>query len=145
MTKSGLLLILRLDPFSLPLWNTVILLSSGITITYAHKGLLVGSRLISLDGLYWTVLYGFFFTFIQSYEYCFSTYSMNDGIFGSLFFLLTGFHGLHVIIGVLFLSVTLYRQINYHFTRQHHVGFELAILYWHMVDVIWLFRASVSV
>jgi len=128
-----------LDPYSLPLWNTIILLSSGVTVTYAHRGILAGSRYSSLDGLYWTVLYGFLFTFIQGYEYCFSSYSMNDGVFGSLFFLLTGFHGIHVIIGTIFLTVCLYRQINYHFTRQHHVGLELGILYWHMVDAIWLF------
>ena len=86
-----------LDPFSLPLWNTIILLSSGVTVTYAHRGIIAGSRYISLDGLYWTVLYGFLFSLIQGYEYCFSDYSMNDGVFGSLFFLLTGFHGIHVI------------------------------------------------
>ncbi len=128
-----------LDPFSLPLWNTVILLSSGVTVTYAHRGILAGSRYTCLDGLYWTVLYGFLFTIIQGYEYCYSDFSMNDGVFGSLFFLLTGFHGIHVLIGAIFLAVCLYRQINYHFTRQHHVGLELGILYWHMVDAIWLF------
>jgi len=134
-----------LDPYSLPLWNTIILLSSGVTVTYAHRGILAGSRYSSLDGLYWTVLYGVFFTFIQGYEYCFSNYSINDGVFGSLFFLLTGFHGIHVIIGTIFLIVCLYRQIEYHFTRQHHVGLELGILYWHMVDAIWLFWASVRI
>lgn len=128
-----------LDPFSLPLWNTVILLSSGVTVTYAHRAILAGSRYSCLDGLYWTVLYGFLFTIIQGYEYCYSDFSMNDGIFGSLFFLLTGFHGLHVFIGAIFLSVCLYRQVQYHFTRQHHVGLEAGILYWHMVDAIWLF------
>lgn len=128
-----------LDPYSLPLWNTIILLSSGITVTYAHRGILAGSRYASLDGLYWTVLYGVFFTLIQGYEYCYSDYSINDGVFGSIFFLLTGFHGIHVLIGTIFLFVCLYRHIDYHFTRQHHVGLELGILYWHMVDAIWLF------
>lgn len=128
-----------LDPFSLPLWNTVILLSSGVTITYAHKSILVGDRYTSLDGLIWTILYGIIFTFIQGYEYCFSSYSINDGIFGSLFFLLTGFHGIHVLIGTLFLIVCFFRQLEYHFTRQHHLGLEVSILYWHMVDLIWLF------
>jgi len=128
-----------LDPWSLPFLNTIILLSSGVTVTYAHRAILAGSRYSSLDGLYWTVVYGFFFTLIQGYEYSFSDYSINDGAFGSLFFLLTGFHGLHVIIGAIFLSVCLYRQIEYHFTRQHHIGLELSILYWHMVDAIWLF------
>lgn len=128
-----------LDPYSLPLWNTIILLSSGVTVTYAHKGILAGSRYTSLDGLYWTVVYGILFSLIQGYEYCFSDYSINDGIFGSLFFLLTGFHGIHVIIGTIFLTVCLFRLIEYQFTCQHHVGLELGILYWHMVDMIWLF------
>ena len=128
-----------LDPFGLPLWNTIILVSSGITITYAHRGIIAGSRYVSLDGLYWTVLYGFLFTCIQAYEYSYSNYSINDGVFGSLFFLLTGFHGIHVIIGAIFLTICLYRLIEYHFTIQHHVGLELSILYWHMVDAIWLF------
>lgn len=128
-----------LDPLSLPLWNTIILLSSGITVTYAHKSILVGNRYISLDGLFWTITYGVLFTIVQGYEYCFSNYSINDGIFGSLFFLLTGFHGIHVIIGTIFLLVCFYRQLEYHFTRQHHLGLELSILYWHMVDIIWLF------
>lgn len=128
-----------LDAFSLPLWNTIILLSSGITITYTHKSLIVGDRYISLDGFFWTIAYGLIFTFVQGYEYCFSSYSINDGIFGSLFFLLTGFHGIHVIIGTIFLIVCYYRQSEYHFTRQHHLGVELSILYWHMVDIIWLF------
>jgi len=99
----------------------------------------VGSRYVTLDGLYWTVLYGLLFTFIQGYEYCYSNYSINDGAFGSLFFLLTGFHGIHVIIGTIFLFVSFLRKINYHFTRKHHLGLEGGILYWHMVDVIWLF------
>ena len=128
-----------LDSYSLPLWNTIILLSSGVTVTYAHKSVLVGVRYTSVDGLFWTLFYGGFFTFIQSYEYCFSSYSINDGIFGSLFYLLTGFHGIHVIIGTIFLFVCLYRHLDYHFTRQHHLGLEMAILYWHMVDIIWLF------
>jgi len=128
-----------LDCYSLPLWNTIILLSSGVTVTYAHKACIAGARIVALDGLFWTILYGGIFTIIQGYEYCFTDYSINDGIFGSLFFILTGFHGLHVIIGTIFLTVCLWRLIEYHFTRQHHVGLEAAILYWHMVDAIWLF------
>jgi heme/copper-type cytochrome/quinol oxidase subunit 3 len=128
-----------LDCYSLPLLNTIILLSSGVTVTYAHKACLAGDRVTTIDGLLWTIGYGCLFTFIQGYEYCFSGFSMNDGIYGSLFFLLTGFHGLHVMIGTIFLTCCLYRQIEYHFTRQHHLGLEAAILYWHMVDAIWLF------
>ena len=114
------------------------MIASGFTVTYAHEGLLSGCRYTCLDGLYWTVMYGFLFSFIQLYEYSFCDFSINDGVYGSIFFLLTGFHGIHVIIGALFLTVCLYRHINYHFTRQHHVGLELAVLYWHMVDAIWI-------
>jgi cytochrome c oxidase subunit 3 len=131
--------IITLDAWGLPLWNTIILLSSGITITSAHRGILVGDRLTTTNSLVATILYGTIFTFIQAYEYNVAPFSINDGIFGSLFFLLTGFHGLHVLIGTIFLIICLYRQINYHFTKRHHIGFEAGIWYWHFVDVVWLF------
>lgn len=131
--------VLVLDSYSLPLWNTIILLSSGLTVTYAHKACLLNARLNCIDGLLWTILYGLLFSTIQGYEYCYCNYSINDGIFGSTFFLLTGFHGLHVIIGTLFLIVCFFREIEYHFTKWQHIGLEFAILYWHMVDGIWLF------
>ena len=125
--------ILTLDPWGLPLWNTIILLSSGVTITYAHKALICGDR-------YYTtiVCYGLIFTLIQAYEYNIAPFSMNDGVFGSLFFILTGFHGLHVLVGSIFLMVCLYRQVSYHFLTNQHVGFECAAWYWHFVDVVWL-------
>ena len=131
--------IVTLDPWGLPLLNTTILLSSGITITWCHRGILAGERLITTKGLIATIFYGIIFTFIQGYEYNLAPFSINDGIFGSLFFLLTGFHGVHVLIGTIFLIVCLYRQINYHFIRRQHIGLECGIWYWHFVDVVWLF------
>jgi len=131
--------IVALDPWGLPLWNTVILLSSGVTITCAHRAILAGERVATTNGIIATVLYGVIFSFVQGYEYNVAPFSINDGIFGSLFFMLTGFHGIHVAVGTIFLMVCLYRQVKYHFTRRQHVGFECAIWYWHFVDVVWLF------
>jgi heme/copper-type cytochrome/quinol oxidase subunit 3 len=113
----------------LPLLNTVILLSSGITVTVAHKGILAGERSMTTKGLLATIFYGFIFTLIQGYEYTYAPFSINDGIFGSLFFIITGFHGFHVIGGSIFLGVCLKRQINYHFLKKQHVGLECAIWY----------------
>jgi len=135
--------ILALDPWGLPLWNTVILLSSGVTITCAHRGILSGERGVTNNGILATILYGAIFTVVQGYEYNVAPFSINDSIFGSLFFVLTGFHGTHVLIGTIFLIVCFRRQIKYHFTRRHHVGFECAIWYWHFVDIVWLFLFAV--
>lgn len=131
--------IVPLDPWGLPLWNTVILLSSGVTITVAHRGIVAKSRYITICGLLSTIIFGFIFTVIQSYEYNIAPFSINDGIFGSLFFLLTGFHGIHVLVGSIFLIVCLCRHLLYHLTHKHHLGLECAIWYWHFVDVVWLF------
>jgi cytochrome c oxidase subunit 3 len=119
--------ITTVSAWGLPLWNTVILLSSGVTITVAHRAILAGEREATINGIAWTVGYGLLFTCIQAYEYQEAPFSINDGIFGSLFFLLTGFHGLHVILGSVFLLVCLKRQIDYHFTRRQHVGLECGI------------------
>jgi len=126
--------IVSLDPWGLPLWNTIILLSSGVTITCAHRGILVGERATTINGLIATIIYGIIFTYVQSYEYNVAPFSINDGVFGSLFFMLTGFHGLHVLVGTIFLIVCLWRQLEYHFTRRQHVGLEAVIWYWHFVD-----------
>lgn len=131
--------IISLDPWGLPLWNTIILLSSGVTITVAHKAILTGERSMTTKGLIATIFYGFIFTLVQAYEYNVAPFSINDGILGSLFFVLTGFHGIHVLVGSIILAICLYRQINYHFTRRQHVGLEAGIWYWHFVDVVWLF------
>jgi len=101
-------------------------LSSGVTITAAHRGILSGERATTTNGLFATIMYGVIFTFIQAYEYNVAGFSINDGIFGSLFFMLTGFHGFHVLVGSIILIICLIRQVNYHFTRRQHVGFECA-------------------
>jgi cytochrome c oxidase subunit 3 len=123
----------------IPLLNTILLLMSGVTITYSHQAILSRNMYLSIDGLVWTLIFGFIFIGLQLFEYRYSFFSINDGVYGSVFFILTGFHGLHVIIGCCFLCVSLYRLLNYHFTSEHHVGYEVGILYWHMVDVVWLF------
>lgn len=105
----------------------MILLSSGVTITVAHKAILEGERLMTTKGLIATIFYGLVFTFVQGYEYNVATFSINDGISGSLFFMLTGFHGFHVLVGSIFLVICLVRQINYNFLKKQHVGLECAI------------------
>jgi len=127
------------NPFELPLLNTVILLSSGATITYAHHSLIKGERRGALYGSIFTVLLALIFTFFQGVEYSVSSFTISDGVFGTCFFFGTGFHGFHVIIGTIFLSVALWRIYSYHLTDHHHLGYEAGILYWHFVDVVWLF------
>lgn len=137
-----------IDPFNLPLLNTVILLSSGVTITWGHK-VIVAKQTLSPSGynarqelikaLVATISLGVIFTFIQLYEYQHASFSINDGIYGSVFYMLTGFHGFHVLVGTIFLLVCLFRHLSYHFTRDHHLGLEMAIWYWHFVDIVWIF------
>jgi len=131
--------ITTLDAWSLPLVNTIILLSSGVTITLAHKAILLNNRKLVTIGILLTVFYGLIFSVIQYYEYIESPFSINDGIYGSLFFMLTGFHGFHVFIGSIFLIICIFRHILYHFNNNQHIGLECAIYYWHFVDVVWLF------
>lgn len=128
-----------INPFELPLLNTVILLSSGITVTYAHHSLIQGNRRGTLYGLVATVFLAIIFTAFQCVEYTVSTFSISDGAFGSCFYFGTGFHGLHIIIGTAFIAVGLWRVLAYHSTENHHLGLESSILYWHFVDVVWLF------
>ena len=138
--------IVTFDPFSLPLLNTLILLTSGCTVTWAHHALREGDRKGLVQGLVFTVALGILFTCIQAYEYSHAPYGFTDTVFASTFFMATGFHGFHVIVGTTFLIVCLVRSIKGHFTPQHHFGFEAAAWYWHFVDVVWLFLfASVYV
>ena len=133
--------------FELPLVNTLTLLLSGTTVTWAHHALQVGDRRGAKIGLLLTVLLGMLFTGIQAYEYnhiiteklFFSTEAGNAGIYGSAFFMATGFHGFHVLIGTIFLSICLLRLLNGGFSPKKHFGFEAAAWYWHFVDVVWLF------
>jgi len=128
-----------INPFELPLLNTVILLSSGVTVTYAHHSLIQGNRAGALYGLIATVILAIVFTGLQGIEYTVSSFTISDGAFGSCFYFGTGFHGLHVMIGTAFLAVGLWRVFAYHSTENHHLGLESGILYWHFVDVVWLF------
>lgn len=128
-----------INPFELPLLNTVLLLSSGVTVTYAHHSLIQGNRKGGLYGLIATVILAIIFTAFQGVEYTVSSFTISDGTYASCFYFGTGFHGLHVMIGTAFLTVGLWRLLAYHLTENHHLGLESGILYWHFVDVVWLF------
>jgi len=158
--------IVTLDPWHFPLLNTLILLTSGTTVTWAHHAIQTGDRKGAIQGLLLTVLLGLSFTAVQAYEYSHApfTFGFNhlalvpftdpahvnlaagsgnfDAIYGSTFFMATGFHGMHVIIGTIFLIVCLGRAIAGQFTPERHFGFEAAAWYWHFVDVVWLFLFS---
>jgi cytochrome c oxidase subunit III len=128
-----------LDPLHLPLYNTIILLLSGTTVTWAHHALLHGDRKGLVNGLILTVGLGMIFTSVQAYEYAHAPFTFKDSLYGATFFMATGFHGFHVLIGTIFLAVCLLRAMKGHFTPQQHFGFEAAAWYWHFVDVVWLF------
>ena len=130
------------DPWDLPFVNTLILLTSGTTVTWAHHAIRASDRRSAITGLWLTVLLGASFTGIQAYEYSHAAFGFREGIYGSTFFMATGFHGFHVIIGTIFLSVCLWRLYQDHFRPDHHFGFEAATWYWHFVDVVWLFLFS---
>lgn len=130
--------ITRLNPITVPLLNTILLLSSGRTITFAHHALIKRDRRNAIIGTALTILLAVVFTSLQGLEYAEADFTIRDGIYGSCFFFSTGFHGFHVIIGTLFITVGLYRIIAYHYTADHHLGYESSILYWHLVDIIWL-------
>jgi cytochrome c oxidase subunit 3 len=127
------------DPWGLPFLNTMILLLSGCTVTWAHHGLLENDRKSLITGLALTVLLGIAFTGLQAWEYSLAPFAFTGGVYPSVFFLATGFHGFHVIVGTIFLTVCLFRAIAGHFTPEKHFGFEAAAWYWHFVDVVWLF------
>ncbi len=127
------------NPWHLPFINTLILLTSGTTVTWAHHALRSGDRQGLLRGLVLTVALGVTFTIVQGYEFVHAPFTITGGIYGTTFFMATGFHGAHVIIGTIFLCVCLYRAYRDHFTPDHHFGLEAAAWYWHFVDVVWLF------
>jgi cytochrome c oxidase subunit 3 len=131
-----------LSPWGIPLLNTLLLLSSGVTITIAHHALRAGNRRQLLVFLALTVVLGAIFLGYQAHEYI-EAYTVHgltlgSGIYGSTFFMLTGFHGLHVTLGAIMLTVIWFRCAKGHFTREHHFGFEAVAWYWHFVDVVWL-------
>nr|YP_009691879.1 cytochrome c oxidase subunit III [Nortia carinicollis]QEG58672.1 cytochrome c oxidase subunit III [Nortia carinicollis] len=127
------------NPIEIPLLNTLILLTSGLTVTWAHHSLMENNYKQGLQGLVLTVILGVYFTILQVYEYIESPFTIADAVYGSSFFMATGFHGIHVIIGTTFLLVCLIRHYYNHFSPIHHFGFEAAAWYWHFVDVVWLF------
>lgn len=128
-----------LNPFLVPLLNTAVLLSSGATVTWAHHSIIEKKRTEAIQALGLTVALGLYFTGLQAWEYIDAPFTIADSVYGSTFFVATGFHGLHVIIGTTFLAVCFFRLINHHFSKLHHFGFEAAAWYWHFVDVVWLF------
>ena len=127
------------DPWHLPLINTLILLTSSTTVTWAHHAVREGNTKSAVQGLIVTVLLGAIFTCVQAYEYAHASFAFTSGIYGSTFFMATGFHGLHVLIGTIFLFICLIRTAKGQFKPEHHFGLEAAAWYWHFVDVVWLF------
>nr|AXS65608.1 cytochrome c oxidase subunit 3 [Cucujoidea sp. 34 KM-2017] len=127
------------NPMEIPLLNTLILITSGLTVTWAHHSLMENNFNQTTQSLLLTVTLGLYFSMLQGYEYLEAPFTISDSTYGSSFFMATGFHGLHVLIGTTFLGVCLLRHISLHFSNTHHFGFEAAAWYWHFVDVVWLF------
>nr|YP_009732920.1 cytochrome c oxidase subunit III [Diaphorencyrtus aligarhensis]QHU77267.1 cytochrome c oxidase subunit III [Diaphorencyrtus aligarhensis] len=127
------------NPYSIPLLNTVILLSSGVTITWCHYSMLNSNKKSSIFALFLTISLGLVFSLFQLFEYSSASFTFSDSVYGSIFFMSTGFHGLHVLIGTMFLMVNFIRMLLMNFSSTHHFGFEAAAWYWHFVDVVWLF------
>jgi len=128
-----------LPTFGVPFMNTLILLLSGCTVTWAHHALREGNQRAMITGLGMTIVLGALFTGFQAYEYVHAAFGFSDGIYSSTFYMATGFHGFHVLIGTTFLIVCWFRARKGHFKADHHFGFEAAAWYWHFVDVVWLF------
>jgi heme/copper-type cytochrome/quinol oxidase subunit 3 len=128
-----------LDAWKIPFLNTVVLLTSGATLTYSHMAIRHGNKRQAYLGLVATLILAVYFTGLQYFEYCNAPFSISDSVYGSVFFLITGFHGIHVMIGSIFIFVSLLRLQADHFSQEHHLGFEFASWYWHFVDVVWIF------
>lgn len=128
-----------ISAYTVPLTNTFILLTSGAAVTWAHHALLARAKRHSLVALIFTLILAVLFTSLQGFEYVNAPFNISDGIYGSCFYMATGFHGFHVFVGAIALLVSFVRIILNHFTNKHHFGFESAIWYWHFVDVVWLF------
>jgi len=127
------------NPYHIPLLNTTILLASGVTITWSHHRILIKIYNEAIISIILTVILGIYFTLLQIFEYIEAPFCINDRTYGTTFFVATGFHGLHVIIGTTFILINLIRIFNGHFSSNHHFRFEAASWYWHFVDVVWLF------
>nr|YP_011017961.1 cytochrome c oxidase subunit III [Amritodus flavoscutatus]WQF70192.1 cytochrome c oxidase subunit III [Amritodus flavoscutatus] len=131
--------IISFDPMGVPMLNTMILLSSGVSMTWAHNALLNNNLTQCKNSMLITITLGIYFSFLQLYEYIESPFCMADSVYGSTFFMSTGFHGIHVIVGSIFIITMIFRVSNLHFSSKHHIGFEFSAWYWHFVDVVWLF------
>nr|ARW70289.1 cytochrome c oxidase subunit III [Kaburagia rhusicola ensigallis] len=127
------------NPLLIPLLNTVILLTSSFTITLTHFYMLNNLKNNSIKFMNLTIILSMYFLLLQALEYKQANFTFSDSVFGSSFYIATGFHGLHVMIGTIFLITNLMRMINMHFSHIHHISFELAAWYWHFIDIIWLF------
>lgn len=125
--------------WGIPLFNTIVLLTSGVSVTYAHHNLIKGDHNAVIYGFGETILLAVIFLAAQVIEFIYAPFDISDSVYGSAFFMLSGFHGAHVIVGTLFLIVCFIRCFLSHFQKEHHVGFEAAVWYWHFVDVVWLF------
>ena len=128
-----------LDPFAIPLLNTFLLLSSGAFITYGHHALIGGLRKDAIISIFLTLVLAIVFTLFQYIEYSNADFSIADSIYGTVFYASTGLHGFHVIVGTIFIFWSFTRLIKYYISKQGHIGLESSILYWHFVDVVWLF------
>nr|UJY97867.1 cytochrome c oxidase subunit III [Anastatus fulloi] len=127
------------DPFKIPLLNTLILLSSGVSVTWTHYSLICSKKIEAMISLFITVILGILFSVLQYMEYLEASFSISDSVYGSIFFMSTGFHGLHVLVGTIFLLINFFRILKNNYSSSHHFGFEAAAWYWHFVDVVWLF------
>ena len=127
-----------IDPFGIPLLNTFLLLTSGASLTWSHHSIIIGDKEQAMISLLSTITLGIIFTLFQAYEYQMAPFGISDSVYGSIFFLTTGFHGFHVFVGTIFLIVCCFRLFFDHFTRGQHFGFEAAAWYWHFVDVVWI-------
>lgn len=131
--------IATVSAWGIPLLNTTLLLTSGASLTWSHAAVLSNDKEQAITGLLLTIFLAVFFTIFQVYEYLNSPFNISDSVYGSTFYMLTGLHGFHVIVGTLFLGVALYRIIQNHVGKDIHLGFESAAWYWHFVDVVWIF------
>lgn len=127
------------NPMGIPMLNTIILLTSGVSLTWAHRSIINNNFSQCLSSILITIFLGLYFSSLQLIEYYESSFSICDSVYGSIFFIGTGFHGFHVLIGTIFIIVSAFRLWKIHYSRSHHVGFECCAWYWHFVDVVWLF------